>query len=194
MTGDTVFDMASLTKPIATATSVMILIEQGKLRLDDTVVALLARVRRQRQGGDHRRAPAPHTSGLIADNPIEDYADGREKACERICNAQAHRPGRARSSSTATSASSSWASWSSRVSGHAAGRVRRESVFEPLGMTDTGFRPTGVAPRNCAHRRRSATDTGCAARSTTRGRTRSAASPATPGCSARPTTWPSTPG
>src|SRR5687767_1858591 len=33
MTADTVFDMASLTKPIATATSVMVLIEQGKLKL-----------------------------------------------------------------------------------------------------------------------------------------------------------------
>src|SRR5688500_9333605 len=37
MTVDTVFDVASLTKPVATATSIMILIEQGKLRLNDTV-------------------------------------------------------------------------------------------------------------------------------------------------------------
>ena len=33
MTVDTVFDLASLTKPIATATSIMILLEQGKVRL-----------------------------------------------------------------------------------------------------------------------------------------------------------------
>src|SRR5688500_12684722 len=33
MTVNTLFDMASLTKPIATATSVMILVEQGKVRL-----------------------------------------------------------------------------------------------------------------------------------------------------------------
>src|SRR5262245_56142335 len=39
MTADTVFDMASLTKPIATATSVMVLIEQGKLKLDDKIAA-----------------------------------------------------------------------------------------------------------------------------------------------------------
>src|SRR5687768_17560663 len=37
MTIDTVFDMASLTKPVATATSVMILIERGQLRLQDRV-------------------------------------------------------------------------------------------------------------------------------------------------------------
>src|SRR5438874_12322523 len=37
MTTDTVFDLASLTKPIATVTSVMILVEQGKLKLDEPV-------------------------------------------------------------------------------------------------------------------------------------------------------------
>src|SRR5437870_2107937 len=37
MTTDTVFDLASLTKPIATATSVLHLIGQGKLRLEDSV-------------------------------------------------------------------------------------------------------------------------------------------------------------
>ena len=34
---DVVFDLASLTKPIATATAVFLLIEQGKLRLTDLV-------------------------------------------------------------------------------------------------------------------------------------------------------------
>src|SRR5262245_30568252 len=37
MTADTIFDMASVTKPVATATSIWILLEQGKLRLDDKV-------------------------------------------------------------------------------------------------------------------------------------------------------------
>jgi CubicO group peptidase (beta-lactamase class C family) len=37
MTVDTIFDLASLTKPIATATSVMLLVERGKLRLNDRV-------------------------------------------------------------------------------------------------------------------------------------------------------------
>src|SRR4051812_48519649 len=36
MTADTIFDVASLTKPIATATSAMVLVEQGKLKLDAT--------------------------------------------------------------------------------------------------------------------------------------------------------------
>jgi CubicO group peptidase (beta-lactamase class C family) len=37
MTKDTLFDMASLTKPVATATSVMMLVERGQLRLRDNV-------------------------------------------------------------------------------------------------------------------------------------------------------------
>src|SRR5258707_2746043 len=41
MTADTVFDLASLTKPIATASSILLLIEQGKLRLTDRATALL---------------------------------------------------------------------------------------------------------------------------------------------------------
>lgn len=37
MTDDTVFDVASLTKPIVTATALMLLLEDGKLKLDDPV-------------------------------------------------------------------------------------------------------------------------------------------------------------
>ena len=41
MTADTIFDLASLTKIVATATSVMILVEQGKVRLSDPVVEFI---------------------------------------------------------------------------------------------------------------------------------------------------------
>src|ERR1700742_2166568 len=37
MTEDTVFDLASLTKPIATALSIMLLLEDGKLKLEDPI-------------------------------------------------------------------------------------------------------------------------------------------------------------
>src|SRR2546423_1307952 len=41
MTVDTIFDLASLTKIVATATSVMILIERGQVRLNDPLVRYL---------------------------------------------------------------------------------------------------------------------------------------------------------
>ncbi|MBM4059175.1 MAG: beta-lactamase family protein, partial [Planctomycetes bacterium] len=39
MTVDTIFDLASLTKPVATATAIMQLVDEGKLRLSDTVAS-----------------------------------------------------------------------------------------------------------------------------------------------------------
>ena len=50
MTRDSVFDMASLTKPVATATSIMILVEQGKLRLNDRLAKLLPEFDNQYKG------------------------------------------------------------------------------------------------------------------------------------------------
>src|SRR5207237_7123673 len=37
MTVDTIFDLASLTKVVATTTSIMILVERGQIRLSDTI-------------------------------------------------------------------------------------------------------------------------------------------------------------
>ncbi len=53
MTIDTVFDLASLTKPVATATSVMRLVGEGKLDVDQTRWYVSSRVRSQRQRQDH---------------------------------------------------------------------------------------------------------------------------------------------
>src|SRR5687768_11323267 len=41
MTTDTIFDVASLTKVVATTTSVMILVEEGKIRLSDRVASFI---------------------------------------------------------------------------------------------------------------------------------------------------------
>src|SRR5262249_7924261 len=85
MTVDTVFDLASLTKPIATATSVMLLAERGKLHVADRVA------QHWPEFGKHDKERITveqlllHTSGLIADNPEADYRDGKAKALERIC-------------------------------------------------------------------------------------------------------------
>ena len=67
MTVDTVFDMASLTKVVATATSVMTLVEDGKIRLAGPRREAHPRVRvrrRRARPGDDRGAPdAPGGAG-----------------------------------------------------------------------------------------------------------------------------------
>ena len=53
MTTDTIFDMASMTKVMATAPSIMLLAEEGILRLDDKVKRYLPEFHRRREGRDH---------------------------------------------------------------------------------------------------------------------------------------------
>ena len=94
MTRDTVFDMASLTKPIATATSVMILVEEGKVRLGDRLVRSLP------EFDNHGKGPITidhllrHRAGFIPDNPLADYSNGPETAWKRIAELElTSRPG-----------------------------------------------------------------------------------------------------
>ena len=50
MARETIFDLASLTKVLATTTAVMLLVEQGTLALDEPVAKMAAALRRARQG------------------------------------------------------------------------------------------------------------------------------------------------
>src|SRR6476620_3196021 len=86
MTVDTLFDMASLTKPVATGSSILLLIEQGKLKPDDLVSKHWPEFAANGKDKVTIAHLLLHTSGLLADNPVADYADGRRKAFERIAN------------------------------------------------------------------------------------------------------------
>src|SRR5262249_4495101 len=80
MTPDTVFDMASLTKPIATATSVWILIERGKLLLSEKVATYWPEFAANKKDAVTVEHLLLHTSGLLADNALADYKDGKAAA------------------------------------------------------------------------------------------------------------------
>src|SRR4029077_19067504 len=85
MTTDTLFDMASLTKPLATATSIMILVERGQLRLSDKVAKFFPAFAANGKDEVTIEQLLTHSSGLIPDNPIEDYVDGWKSAQKKIC-------------------------------------------------------------------------------------------------------------
>ncbi|MBL8206807.1 MAG: beta-lactamase family protein, partial [Blastocatellia bacterium] len=76
MTLDTIFDLASLTKVVATATSVMILVERGKIRLGDLVSRYIPEFGEMGKRAITVEQLLTHRSGLIADNAIEDYHHG----------------------------------------------------------------------------------------------------------------------
>ena len=66
MTLDTIFDLASLTKVVATTTAVMQLIEQGRIRLNDPVASFVPGFERYGKGGDHDSPSADARLGTAA--------------------------------------------------------------------------------------------------------------------------------
>jgi uncharacterized protein YbbC (DUF1343 family) len=142
MTADTVFDLASLTKPVATATALMLLVEQGKLRLSDRVADYLPSFGQEGKDRLTVEQLLLHVSGLIADNPESDYADGREKAFERLDRLKpTAEPGTRFVYSDLNYIV--LGRLVERVAGVPLDEFARKNVFEPLGMTETTFRPQG---------------------------------------------------
>jgi CubicO group peptidase (beta-lactamase class C family) len=142
MTADTVFDLASLTKPIATGTSIMRLIEQGKLRPEDTVA---------KHWPEFAAAGKPdvtvahlllHTSGLTADNALADYADGRAKALERVAALKLEAPPGTRFKYSDVGFIV-LGELVDKLGGLPVDQYAKRHVFDPLKLADTGYRPGG---------------------------------------------------
>ncbi|MCI0700500.1 MAG: beta-lactamase family protein [Planctomycetia bacterium] len=149
MTTDTVFDMASLTKPIATGTSLMLLIQQGKLKPEDLVSKHwpeFAQSGKKKVTIEHLLL---HTSGLTADNAIADYADGRVKAIERIAALKLEAPAgtRFRYSDVGFIVLGELVE---KLGGMPVDKFASKHVFEPLKMTDTGFTPGAALKKRIA--------------------------------------------
>lgn len=77
MTADTVFDVASLTKPVATATSIMMLVEQGKIRLNDTVGQYFPEIEDEQAKRVTVLQLLTHTSGYRPDFDLGEKWSGR---------------------------------------------------------------------------------------------------------------------
>lgn len=141
MTTDTLFDMASITKPMATATSIMLLIERGKLRLTDKVASILPDFAVNGKEPITIHDLLIHHSGLLADNSIKDYEHGRDEAIKRICELKLLNP-------TGTKFVYSDVNFIllgeivRRVSEKNVHEFSREHVFTPLGMKSTGYLPS----------------------------------------------------
>lgn len=73
MTVDTIFDLASLTKIVATATSIMILVERGKVSLADPVALYIPEFGKYGKERITVEQLMTHRAGLVPDNEIADY-------------------------------------------------------------------------------------------------------------------------
>ncbi len=151
MTEDTIFDLASLTKTLATATAVMQLYEQGEVRFDDPVQQYLPDFN---TANDPRRAKVTvrmlltHTSGEPGDVDLRDAwgLDGADKA-EGIHRALTTplESGPGEGFRYADINFILLGALIEKVTGEALDVYAQQHVFEPLGMEDTHFLPPATA-------------------------------------------------
>jgi uncharacterized protein YbbC (DUF1343 family)/CubicO group peptidase (beta-lactamase class C family) len=140
MTEDTVFDLASLTKVVATTTAVMQLVEKGKLSLDAPVSRYWPAFRKNGKARITIRHLLTHYSGLRADLKMRPKWTGYRTALRKIiADKPVNPPG----------SSYLYSDINFEILGEVVRRVshlRLDSycarhIFGPLGMKDTGFRP-----------------------------------------------------
>ena len=154
MTPDTVFDVASLTKVVATTTAVMILVEEGKIRLSDRVATHIPGFERYNKRDITVRHLMTHMGGLRPDVDLADMWTGYDKAIELAIE------------EVPTAPPGEQFVYSDigyfllgeivrRVSGQPLNEFTRDRIFKPLGMNDTMFLPPAslhprIAPtENC---------------------------------------------
>src|SRR5262245_6589397 len=84
MTTDTVFDLASLTKIVATATSIMILIERGEVRLADPVVKFIPEMKGAGRDAVTIEQLLTHVSGFAPDFDLQERWTGYDEAMKHL--------------------------------------------------------------------------------------------------------------
>ncbi len=144
MTEDTIFDMASLTKCLATATAIMQLYEAGKLQFDDPVVKYLPDFAANGKEKVTIRELLTHYSGLPEDVSLKDpwglAAPDKAEGIRRAMNATLYGP----PGLTFKYSDINFITLGAlveKLSGQPEDEYVHEHIFKPLGMKDTRYLP-----------------------------------------------------
>jgi len=140
MTEDTIFDLASLTKVVATTTSIMTLVEGGRVRLTDPVATFIPEFGRYGKSAITIRHLLTHTSGLRPDLELEAEFSGAEEAIRRAVEEVPTAPPGERFVYSDINFFL-LGDIVRRVSGERLDRYAKAQIFDPLGMKDTTFLP-----------------------------------------------------
>lgn len=164
---DTIFDLASLTKPLVGATVTLSMVDRGILSLDEEVTGFLPELERMRGHGVTFRRLLCHTSGLAAWRPLYVWArdtGGILEAIDRL--GFVTQPGTDFAYSDIGFIVLGLAV--QRAGDRSLDELATETVFEPLGLQDTGYLPSAgadafaVTERGNAFERQMAEDAGMA--------------------------------
>lgn len=137
---NTMYDMASLTKVIATTTAAMMLEESGQLDLDRTVASYLPEFNAPDKAPITMRMVVTHRGGLEAFAALYKEFKGRDQYLTQI---------NARPLKSVPGTETVYSDWDmiltqlviERITGMTLDRFVSEKIFNPLGMTSTMFIP-----------------------------------------------------
>jgi CubicO group peptidase (beta-lactamase class C family) len=152
MAAEMIFDLASLTKPIATAASVMILVETGRISLWDRVKMHLPDFKPYRDWFGNEADDArvwhllTHTSGLPPYTDAEEAAKilGRPCSAEALTGYIASRPKNNPPGEKFEYSCLGYITLAEivrKITGQTIARFAEENIFRPLGMKHTFFTP-----------------------------------------------------
>jgi CubicO group peptidase (beta-lactamase class C family) len=138
---DTIFDLASVTKPVATATSIMFLADQGKLNIDAPVRLYLDEFNTSEKKDITIRQLLTHTAGF-PQGPGGPFNDPDEFLKRVLAMKPQSPPGEKYVYSCGSYII--LGEIIHRISGQNLNEFTRQNIFQPLGMNDTGFIPNEV--------------------------------------------------
>lgn len=153
MTAGTLFDLASLTKVVATTTAVLALAGRGRLGLDDPAVRYLPGFTALRDGPVTIRQLLAHTSGLPDTRKFYQWCSSREELLREEFATGLEAPAGTR----VTYSDLGFLALGeivARVAGEPLDAAVRDLVADPLGMTSTGYTPHAAPARFGATERR----------------------------------------
>jgi len=138
---DSIFDMASMTKPVSTATSLMMLVEQGRLHLNQPVTDFFPDRKMPHLSEVTIKQLLTHTSGLPAWCDLFSKEGTRESAIEQLLHIPLEKaPG--------THYAYSCMGYITLglviegITGVPLAEFAAENIFKPLGMAESGYDPS----------------------------------------------------
>ena len=149
MKTDTIFDLASLSKSVGCASSIMVLVDQGKIDVHEPVAKYIPEFAANGKEKITVEQLLLHWSGMIPDNSMDDYKDGVDQAWKNIFAIKpASEPGVKFVYSDLNF--EVLGEMVHHVSGEPLDQFAHEHVFAPLGMTDTMYNPPASLKDRCA--------------------------------------------
>jgi CubicO group peptidase (beta-lactamase class C family) len=139
----TIYDLASLTKVIVTTTSLMLLVERGKVRLDASVATYIPEFNGAGTAGITVRRLLTHTSGLRPTLPLHRDARDSAEALRMVFGQAPVAPPGTRVVYSDLNAIL-LGEIVRRVSGEPLAVFATREVLQPLGLRQTLFRPAAV--------------------------------------------------